>query len=66
MSSVENLKFALKSIRDSGILDGAALEGLTESERETVEIVYRENLVSEALEFLEDMVGVISSQKKRK
>ncbi|MFD2789248.1 FecR domain-containing protein [Arenibacter sp. H213] len=52
---MENLKFVLKNILDSGTLDSDILEGLTESEREIVDTIYRENLVSEALVVLEEL-----------
>ena len=55
MSSIENLKFVLKSIYDSGTLDSDVLEHLTKSEIEIVGLIYDENLVSEALVFLEEL-----------
>ena len=73
MSSIENLKFVLKSIRDSGTFDSDVLERLTKSEREIVGSIYDENLVSEALMFLEDLdtddewgklIGKMTSSKK--
>lgn len=55
MSGLEKLKSVLKSIQDAPALEDDALEGLTDSEREIVDTLYRENLLSEALDFLEDL-----------
>ena len=55
MPDLEKLKSVLKSIQDAPILENDILKGLTKSEREIVDTLYRENLLSEALDFLEDL-----------
>lgn len=55
ISLMQNLKSVLVSIEQSGRIDMDVLQQLTQEEKEIVNTLFHENLVSEALVFLEEM-----------
>ena len=55
ISLMQKLKSVLVSIEQSGRIDMDVLQQLTQEEKEIVNTLFHENLVSEALVFLEEM-----------